>query len=135
MIFKIKIFIEKNSKHFVSYKLYTVHSTGRRNTRFLNIRRDFTVKFAQSRVPSKQAVREIVKKFDTTSTILNLNSKKSPGKTYSGQPKLGIFYSKFGGFSLAFEIRKSLNFSILYERMKMRREKSGKSIFDLRSNN
>ena len=79
------------------YKLYTVHSTGRRNTRFLNIRRDFTVKLPQSRVPSKQAVRDIVKKFDTTSTVLNQNSKKSPGNTYSGPQKLGSFYSKFGG--------------------------------------
>ena len=69
------------------YKLYTVHSTGRRNTRFLNIRRDFTVKFPQSRVPSKQAVRDIVKKFDTSSTVHNLNSKKSPGNTYSGRPR------------------------------------------------
>ena len=69
------------------YKLYTVHSTGRRNTRFLNIRRDFTVKFPQSRVPSKQAVQDIVKKFDTSSTVHNLNSKKSPGNTYSGRPR------------------------------------------------
>ena len=76
------------------YKLYTVHSTGRRNTRFLNIRRDFTVKFPQSTVPSKQAVRDIVKKFDTSSTVHNLNSKKSPGNTYSGRPKLGFFFAQ-----------------------------------------
>ena len=71
------------SERSFNYKLYTVHSTGRRNTRFPNIQREYTVKFPQSTVPSKQAVRDTVKKFDTTSIILNLNSKKSLWNTYS----------------------------------------------------
>ena len=48
---------------------------------------DFAVQFPGARVPSRQAISDMHKKFVTLGTINNVNSKSSPGASHSGRPK------------------------------------------------
>ena len=48
---------------------------------------DFAAQFPGARVPSRQAISDMHKKFVTLGTINNVNSKSSPGASHSGRPK------------------------------------------------
>ena len=48
---------------------------------------DFTTKFPGVRAPGKNAIKEMWEKQIRLGTILNCNSKSSPGNTYSGRPR------------------------------------------------
>ena len=53
--------------------------------------RDFQVKFPMARIPSKNNIKKIWEKFTNHGTVVNLNSKDSPGQSFRGT--LGTYVS------------------------------------------